>query len=170
MTTPTMNPIATIKEIGAIEHRIHDATLHPNIKAACIRRSLDNLIDTTAPGRKFHGIIGKCRVALDNGDTLDMLAGLALLRSMIPVTWGMVTAGTAVRIPNAGVYIKRKQGAEEIHTSALFKHFDPAQIVEDEGRDLDRLRVLAGGDQHVPAGGRMSERRDDLAEAAAVRR
>ena len=28
-------PVATLKEIGAIEHRIHDAALHPAIKTAC---------------------------------------------------------------------------------------------------------------------------------------
>ena len=125
----TMNPLATLKEIGAIEWRINDAALDPRIKVACIRRSLDNLIDTTAPARKFHGIIAKCRAALDNGDTLDLLAGLALLRSMVPVTYGMIPAGTAFRVPNGGHYIKRKGGIEELSTSALFKHLDAHQIV-----------------------------------------
>ena len=125
----TMNPLATLKEIGAIEWRIHDAALDPRIKAACIRRSLDNLIDTTAPARKFHGIIAKCRAALDAGDTLDLLAGISLLRSIIPTTYGMIPAGTAFRAQAGGIYIKRKGDIEEIHTSALFKHLDAGAIV-----------------------------------------
>lgn len=130
MTTPTMNPIATIKEIGAIEHRIHDAALHPNIKAACIRRSLDNLIDTTAPARKFHGIIAKCRAALDAGDDLELISGIALIRSMIPTVYGMLTAGTAFKVDNGGYYIKRKNGIEEIHTSALYPHPEASTVVK----------------------------------------
>lgn len=124
-----MNPLATLKEISCIEWRINDANLDPRIKAACIKRSLDNLIDTTAPARKFHGIILRCRKALDDGDTLDLLAGTALLRSMIPTTYGCLTAGTAFRVPNGGFYIKRKGGIEELSTSALFKHLDAGTIV-----------------------------------------
>ena len=124
-----MNPLATLKEIGAIEWRIRDAAIAPRIKSACIKRSLDNLIDTTTPARKFHGIIFACRKALDDGDTLNLLAGLSLLRSMIPTTYGMLTAGTVFRAPQGGVYVKRKGGIEEIHTSALFKHLDASAIV-----------------------------------------
>ena len=123
----TMNPLATLKEISCIEWRIHDAGLDPRIKAACIRRSLDNLIDTTAPARKFHGIIGKCRVALDDGDTLDLLAGLALLRSMIPITWGMVPAGTLVTVGGV-LYRKNKIGRVEPHSGTILPHF-PANTV-----------------------------------------
>ena len=126
-----MNPIATIKEIGAIEHRIHDAALHPNIKAACIRRSLDNLIETTSPARKFHGIIGKCRVALDNGDTLDMLAGLALLRSMIPVTYGIIPAGTIYYLPGEdAMWRKSKSGRVSLQSGVLYHHPDASTVVE----------------------------------------
>ena len=62
-------------------------------------------------------------------DTLDLLAGLALLRSIIPVVYGMLTAGTAFHVPNGGHYIKRKGGIEELHTSALFKHLPANTIV-----------------------------------------
>ena len=123
------NPLATLKEIGCIEWRINDANLDPRIKAACITRSLDNLIDTTAPARKYHGIIATCRRALERGDALEMLAGLALLRSMVPTTYGMIPAGTAFRVPNGGNYIKRKSGIEEMSTTALFKHLPADQIV-----------------------------------------
>lgn len=120
-------PVATLKELGAIEHRINDATLSPRIKAACIRRSLDNLSETTP--RKFHGIILRCRAALDAGDDLELISGIALIRSMIPIVYGMLTAGTAFKVDNGGYYIKRKNGIEEIHTSALFKHLPGNQTV-----------------------------------------
>lgn len=119
MTTP-LNPLATIKELGAIEWRINDANLDSHIRAACIRRSLDNLIDTTP--RKFHGIILRCLKALEAGDYLELVAGLALIRSMIPTTYGMTPAGTAFSVTNGGNYIKRKNGIEELHTTSLFKH------------------------------------------------
>lgn len=124
----TMNPLATLKELGSIEWRINDANLDSRIRAACIRRNLDNLIDTTP--RKFHGIILRCRKALDDGDYLDLVAGTALLRSMVPVVYGMLTAGTAFRVPNGGTYVKRKEGPADIATGALFKHFPANQIVE----------------------------------------
>ena len=130
MTTPTMNTIATIKEIGAIEHRIHDVALHPAIKTACIRRSLDNLIDTTAPARKFHGIIGRCRAALDNGDALDLLAGLALLRSMIPVTYGIIPASTTYHLPGEDtLWRKSKSGKVSLQSGVLYPHPEASTIV-----------------------------------------
>lgn len=119
MTTP-LNPLATIKELGAIEWRINDANLDSHIRAACIRRNLDNLIDTTP--RKFHGIILGCSKALEAGDYLELVAGLALIRSMVPTTYGMTPAGTAFSVTNGGNYIKRKNGIEELHTTSLFKH------------------------------------------------
>lgn len=126
----TYNRIATIKELGAIEHRINDATLHPNIKAACIRRSLDNLIDTTAPARKFHGIILRCRAALDAGDTLDLLAGLALIRSMIPTVYGIIPAGTIYTLPGEDtLWRKSKSGRVSMQSGVLYAHHDGAQIV-----------------------------------------
>ena len=126
-----MNPIATIKEIGAIEHRIHDVALHPAIKTACIRRSLDNLIDTTSPARKFHGIIGKCRVALDNGDALDLLAGLALLRSMIPVTYGIIPAGTTYQLPGEDtLWRKSKSGKVSVQSGVMYPHPEASTVVK----------------------------------------
>lgn len=130
MTTHTYNliPVAAIKELGAIEHRINDATLSPNIKATCIRRSLDNLIDTTT--RKFHGIILRCRAALDAGDTLELIAGLALIRSMIPITYGIIPAGTIYTLPGEDtLWRKNKSGRVSLQSGVLYPHPDGAQIV-----------------------------------------
>ena len=124
------NVLMVRKTIGGIHHRLTEQGLDPAIRRCIILRQLQDLADTL-PRRKFGGLVGRCIQAHNEGDTLEMVAGLALIESLLPpLTWGMIVAGTAVRIPNGGAYIKRKQGAEEIHTSALFKHFDPAQIVE----------------------------------------
>lgn len=121
-------PVAAIKDLGAIEHRINDATLSPNIKATCIRRSLDNLIDTTT--RKFHGIILRCRAALDAGDTLELIAGLALIRSMIPITYGIIPAGTIYTLPGEDtLWRKNKSGRVSLQSGVLYPHPDGAQIV-----------------------------------------
>lgn len=123
-----LNPVATLKELGAIEHRINDATLNPNIKAACIRRSLDNLIDTTT--RKFHGIILRCRAALDASDELELVAGLALIRSMIPITYGIIPAGTIYTLPGEDtLWRKSKSGKVSMQSGVLYPHHDGAQIV-----------------------------------------
>lgn len=129
MTTPTYNLLAVRKTIGAIHHRMNEEGLDPTIRRRIIQRQLDDLLDTLP--NKFWGILATCHHALDNGDNLELVAGLSLIKSMLPpMTYGAVVAGTAVRIPNGGTYIKRKTGAEEIHTSALFKHLPADQIVE----------------------------------------
>lgn len=126
----TYNLLAARKTIGAIHHRLAEQGLDPTIRRRIIERQLLDLADTL-PAPKFGGIIGRCIQAHNERDDLELVAGLALIESCLPAqVWGAIPAGTVVRIPNGGVYIKRKQGAEEIHTSALFKHFDSAQIVQ----------------------------------------
>ncbi len=129
MTTPAYNILAARKTVAAIHHRLAEAGLDPTIRKRIIYRQLADLHDTLPP--KFHGIIRGCIGANGACDKLELEAGLDLVASLLPpMTWGATPAGTVVRIPNGGTYIKRKSGAEEIHTSALFKHFDPAQVVE----------------------------------------
>lgn len=130
MTTPTYNLLAVRKTIGAIHHRLAEQGLDTAIRRRIILRQLEDLADTL-PVRKFGKLVGRCIQAHNERDDLELVAGLSLIESILPPhTWGAIPAGTVVRIPNGGVYIKRKQGAEEIHTSALFKHFDSAQIVQ----------------------------------------
>ena len=129
MTTPTYNRLAAIKELGGIEHRINDAALNPNIKATCIRRSLDNLIETTP--RKFHGIILRCRAALDAGDTLELIAGLALIRSMIPVTYGIIPASTTYHLPGEDtLWRKSKSGKVSVQSGVLYPHPEASTVVK----------------------------------------
>lgn len=124
-----LNPLATLKEIGAIEYRLHDAELSPRIKAACIQRSLDNLIDTTPP-RKFGAIIHRCRDALHAGDTLELVAGLALLRSMVPLTYGMIPAGTIYVLPGEdNLWKKSKSGKVSLQSGVLYPHPEAGQRV-----------------------------------------
>ena len=131
MTTPTYNRLAAIKELGAIEHRINDTTLNPNIKTACIRRSLDNLIDTTSPARKFHGIIGKCRTALDKGDWLELISGIALVRSMIPLSYGMLPAGSIYHLPGEdALWKKSKLGKVSVTSDVIYAHPEASTLVK----------------------------------------
>jgi hypothetical protein len=118
----TYNKLAAIKELGAIEHRINDANLDRRIKATCISRNLDNLLDTLPP--KFHGIILRCDRALRLNDYLELVAGLVLIRSLIPITYGMLPAGASFKIPSyCGTFIKRKgwveiDGSRHLHPPA----------------------------------------------------
>ena len=130
MPAPTYNLLAARKTIGAIHHRIAEQGLDTAIRRRIILRQLEDLADTL-PVKKFGKLVGRCIQAHNERDNLELVAGLSLIESMLPKpTWGATPAGTVVRIPNGGTYIKRKNGAEEIHTTALFKHFDPAQVVE----------------------------------------
>lgn len=127
--THTYNRLAAIKEIGAIEHRLTDDVTDPYVTLHCVRRNLDNLIDTLP--RKFHGIIAKCRSALDNGDTLDLLAGLALLRSMIPVTYGIIPAGTTYHLPGEDtLWRKSKSGKVSVQSGVMYPHPEANTVVK----------------------------------------
>lgn len=106
------NRIAAIKEIGCALHRIHDASLDPAIKRRCLHRNIDNLIETI-PIIKFAGILSCCKQAAIDGNYLELVAGLSLLDSMIPRTYGMLPAGSAFKVPgNPDTYIKRKGGVD----------------------------------------------------------
>ena len=120
-TTPTLNKLGTLKEIGAMEYRLADEKLDPNIRLHVLRRSLDNLIDTTP--RKFHGIIAAARRALNDGDTLELTAALALLRSMVRMTYGCVLQGQVFEAVGRGIHIKSKGGRIDMLTGNLLPHF-----------------------------------------------
>ena len=110
----TYNKLACIKEIGAIEHRLADSTLSPVLRRDIIARHVTNLIcdliyvaDEPA---KFGGILE--RLATRHTTDTEILAGCALLRSLIKVTIGAVPAGNMVRLPDGTVGTKRKEGLE----------------------------------------------------------
>ena len=130
MTTPRnhFNKLAVIREIGAIEFRLADTSLSPALKRDIIARHVENLIcDLSQHQAKFGAILE--RLAAKHTTEDEILAGCALLRSLIGITWGCVPAGAVVKIPNGGFYVKRKDGAEDVATSALFKHFAADQPV-----------------------------------------
>ena len=130
MTTPAYNILAVRKTIAAVHHRLAEANLDTAIRRRIILRQLADLRDTLLPVKKFAGILTRCEQAADHGDTLELVAGLDLIASLLPhLTYGQIVAGTAFRAPSGGIYIKRKAGIEEIHTSALFKHLDAGAIV-----------------------------------------
>lgn len=110
---PSYNKLAALKEIGAIEHRLSDPSLSPVLRRDIISRHVTNLIcdlihvgDASA---KFGGILERmaARYATDS----EILAGCALLRSIIQLTYGCVPAGTVIK---AGGILgtKRKDGFE----------------------------------------------------------
>lgn len=123
------NVLMARKVVAHIRHRIAETGLDPAIRRRIILRQLDDLLDTLPV--QFEGVIRNSMGANGADDFEELEAGLTIIEFRLPqLTYGAVVAGTAVRIPNGGTYIKRKTGAEEIHTSALFKHLPADQIVE----------------------------------------
>lgn len=127
MSSPRYNKLACLKEIGAIEHRVSDASLPPSVRRACIRRNVENLIAelTTTSGNaaKFGGILE--RLHGQHTDELEIIAGCALLRSLIPLTLGCCTAGSIVKLPNGSIAVKRKEHLELISVSGTIDHLPP---------------------------------------------
>lgn len=127
MSSPRYNKLACLKEIGAIEHRVSDASLPPSVRRACIRRNVENLIaelTTTAPNAaKFGGILE--RLHGQHTDELEIIAGCTLLRSLIPLTLGCCTAGSIVKLPNGSIAVKRKEHLELISVSGTIDHLPP---------------------------------------------
>lgn len=122
MTTPTYNLLAVRKTIGAIHHRLNEQGLDPAIRNRIIARQLSDLLDTLPA--KFHGIIVRCFQA----DELELVAGLALIESMLPpLTYGCVLQGQVFEVINRGIYRKNKAGRVEMLTGTILPHF-PADL------------------------------------------
>ena len=105
----SFNKVGTLKEIGAIEYRLNDAALPDTLKAAIISRNIENLRDT---------------LPIEQASAIDILdafckrhewgylaEALQHLRADIPLTWGLITAGTWVEI-DGRIGAKRKGGFE----------------------------------------------------------
>ena len=128
MSSPRYNKLACLKEIGAIEYRVADLSLPPSIRRACIKRNVENLIAelTTTPANaaKFGGILE--RLANPYTTESEIIAGCALLRSLIPLTYGCLPAGVTFTVPGCRAYtIKRKEHAESVASGATFPHPAP---------------------------------------------
>ena len=127
MTTPSYNLLAVRKTIGAIHHRMQEQGLDTAIKRRIIMRQLEDLADTL-PSRKFGKIVGRAIQAHGARDDLELIAGLALLESMLPpMTYGCVLQGQVFEVTNRGIYRKNKAGRVEIMTGTILPHF-PADL------------------------------------------
>ena len=130
MTTPRnhFNKLAIIKELGSIEYRLADTSLSPALKRDIIARHVENLIcDLSQHQAKFGAILERLAARYTTED--EIVAGCALLRSLVPVTWGCLPAGNYCQVPGKGIYRKTKEGAVDAATSAVFKHFAADQVV-----------------------------------------
>lgn len=126
MTTPTYNLLAVRKTIGAIHHRIAEEGLNPAIRRRIIQRQLEDLADTLP--HKFHSVIYGCERGLVSNDQLELVAGLALIQSMLPpMTYGCVLQGQVFEVANRGIYRKNKAGRVEMMTGTILPHF-PADL------------------------------------------
>jgi hypothetical protein len=126
MTTPTYNLLAVRKTIGAIHHRIAEAGLDPAIRHRIIARQIEDLMDTLPA--KFSGIIGRIINAHREDDQLELVAGLALIESMLPpFTYGCALQGQSFEVPGRGLYRKNKAGRVELLTGTILPHF-PADM------------------------------------------
>ena len=127
MTNP-INKLAVLKEIGAIEYRVSDTQISPALRRDCIARHVQNLICDLQPQiNKFGAILE--RLAARHTTEDELVAGCALLRSLVPLTYGSIPAGTVFSAEGKGLYTKRKEGPADIATGAIFKHFAADTIV-----------------------------------------
>jgi hypothetical protein len=126
MTTPTYNLLAVRKTIGAIHHRLAEINLHPMVRRRIIVRQIQDLQDTLPA--KFEGIIIRIMNAHCENDTLELVAGLALIESMLPpLTYGCVLQGQVFEVADRGMYRKNKAGRVELLTGTILPHF-PADM------------------------------------------
>ena len=127
MTAPTYNLLAVRKTIGAIHHRMQEQGLDTAIRRRIIMRQLEDLADTL-PRRKFGGLVGRCIQAHNARDTLELVAGLDLIASLLPrLTYGCVLQGQVFEVVNRGMYRKNKAGRVELLTGTILPHF-PADL------------------------------------------
>lgn len=127
MTTPTYNLLAVRKTIGAIHHRMQEQGLDSAIKRRIITRQLADLTDTL-PLRKFGKVLTGTINAHRHHDDLELVAGLALLESMLPpLTYGCTLQGQVFEVVGRGIYRKNKAGRVEIMTGTILPHF-PADL------------------------------------------
>ena len=128
MSTPTYNLLAVRKTIGAIHHRIAEAGLDPSVRRRIIQRQLDDLLDTLPT--KFEGIIRRCVGTNGAGDTLELVAGLCLIQSMLPpLTYGCILQGQVFEVDGRAMYRKNKAGRVELMTGTILPHFAADTVV-----------------------------------------
>lgn len=121
------NVMMARKVVAHIHHRLAEQGLDSAIKRRIILRQLQDLTDTL-PLRKFGKVLTGTINAHRHHDDLELVAGLALLESMLPpMTYGCVLQGQVFEVTNRGIYRKNKAGRVEIMTGTILPHF-PADL------------------------------------------
>lgn len=133
MSAPAYNLLAVRKTIGAIHHRINERGLDINIRRRIIARQIEDLLDTLP--RKFWGILHATKHAVERDDQLELVAGLALIQSMLPkMTYGCTLQGQVFEAEGRGLYRKNKAGRVELLTGTILPHFPadtPVKLVNE---------------------------------------
>lgn len=113
------NKVGTLKEIGAIAYRLNDAALPDTLKAAIIARNIENLRDTLPADS---ALMLDCLDAFNKVHDWPYLAeALQHLRAEIPLSYGMITAGTAFTLGGL-VWVKRKEFLENFDATLRYPH------------------------------------------------
>jgi hypothetical protein len=112
MTAPTYNKLAARKIVGAITHLLTGK--HQPIPADVLRRIIAaHLRELYAIlPRKFGGLVAKLEVENDAGaaDEPEFAAGLALILSATPITYGMLPAGAEFHRPGSDRMFRKLKG------------------------------------------------------------
>ena len=121
------NVMMARKTIGAIHHRIAEQGLDTAIRRRIVLLQLEDLADTL-PVKKFGKLVGRCIQAHNERDTLELIAGLSLIESILPqLTYGCVLQGQVFEVADRGMYRKNKAGRIELLTGTILPHF-PADL------------------------------------------
>src|SRR5574343_1907474 len=93
------NVLMARKTIGGIHHRLAEQGLDTAIRRCIILLQLQDLADTL-PRRKFGRLVGRCIQAHNEGDTLELVAGRALIESVLPhLTYVCTWQNQSVSLP-----------------------------------------------------------------------
>lgn len=125
------NILMVRKTIGAIHHRLQEQGLDTAVRRRIILRQLQDLADTL-PRRKFGRLVGRCIQAHNEGDTLELVAGLALIESLLPhLTYGCALQGQIFTLQGGDVLWKKsKSGRVSVVSGVLYPHFDASAAIK----------------------------------------
>lgn len=124
-----INKLAARKELGAIAHRLNDASLDRSLAKRIIGRHIHNLVETLPP-ETFGEVLTALHDANEADDIDEIHAGVLLLQSLIPTTYGSIPAGTVFRLRASGLLAtKRKNGIDVQGRLHVALHLDADQIV-----------------------------------------
>lgn len=126
----TFNKLAARKELGAIAYRLNEPGLEGKLCGRIIGRHIANLVETLPP-ETFGEILLALRAANKLGDIDEIHAGVLLLQSLIPTTYGSAPAGTVFRVRAGGLLATKRKDGIDVQGGGLHLayHLDSDQIV-----------------------------------------